>query len=72
MANNFEPVLITSTDLLRLSYCSIGTRLWFRRVGLDWDQFLAEGLMSDEVEAVTDDAMAIELINKVRKMKGIE
>lgn len=70
MANS-DSVLITPTDLLRVNYCSLGVRLWFRRVGLDWDKFLYEGLTSDEVEAVTDDAMVMDLIAKVRTLKEI-
>lgn len=67
-----NPILINPTDLLRVKYCSLGTRLWFRKMGLDWDRFLREGLLSDEVEA-TGDAMAIDLVKKIRAIReGVE
>lgn len=66
-----KPIIITSTDLLRVNYCAIGTRLWFRRLGLDWLGFLTQGLSSEEIEA-TGDAMAIALVDKIRQLRGGE
>lgn len=67
-----DPIEITPTDLLLVGYCSVGTRLWCRRVGLDWDKFLTQGLSSDEIEK-TGDAMAIALVDKIKAArKGTE
>lgn len=66
-----KSVTITPTDLLHVNYCSFGARMWFRALGLDWQKFLVEGLPSEEIEA-TGDAMAIDLVAKIKKLRGAE
>lgn len=67
MENN--KIIITPTDLLRVNYCALGTRMWFRKIGLNWEKFLHQGLPSNEI-INTGDAMAIDLIDKIRKSRN--
>ena len=41
--------------------CSRGTRGFFRRHGLDWGRFLAEGIPAEKLSA-TGDAMALRVV----------
>ena len=52
---------VTVQDLRASRLCFQGTRPWFRRHGLDWQAFLAEGLDA-EVLAATGDTLALRVI----------
>lgn len=49
-----------------LNYCNPGARQWFKRNGLNWSEFVRNGL-PDHVLLATNDAMAIAAVNEARK-----
>lgn len=49
-----------------LRYCSRGSRLWFKLHGLDWADFVSNGL-PEETLINTGDAMALAAVNEARK-----
>ena len=53
-----EDLIVTVQDLRASRLCFQGARPWFRRHGLDWQAFLADGLSAD-VLAATGDALAL-------------
>lgn len=59
-------VRITLSDMRGLGYCNRGARAWAERHGIDWRAFRREGLPADVLEG-TGDAMAIRLVNEVRR-----
>ena len=52
---------VTLQDLRASRLCFQGARPWFRRHGLDWQQFLKEGLDAETL-AATGDALALRVI----------
>ena len=57
---------VTIQDLRAARYCLAGVRPWFRRHGLDWQDFLAHGIEADRLRA-TGDA----LVEPVIRIAGI-
>ena len=53
-----EQVKVTMRHMRRLNYCSSGVRRFFAEHGLDYGQFLREGIPAEELMK-TGDAMAI-------------
>lgn len=45
---------VTTQDLRDARYCLAGVRPWFRRHGLDWQDFLAHGIEVDRLRATGD------------------
>jgi len=45
---------VTIQDLRAARYCLAGVRPWFRRHGLDWQDFLAHGIEADRLRATGD------------------
>ena len=45
---------VTIQDLRDARYCLAGVRPWFRRHGLDWQDFLARGIETDRLRATGD------------------
>lgn len=60
-----EPLIIRVGDIRASGICLQGARGWFRRQGLDWQMFLAQGLAA-EVLAATGDALALRVIATAR------
>lgn len=58
-------VTVRVKHLSSLGYCRRGGRKFFKRFGLDWNDFLDHGISSETLEK-TGDAMAIKLIEVVR------
>ncbi|WP_212743447.1 hypothetical protein, partial [Shimia litoralis] len=56
-----DPLIIRVGDIRASGICLQGARGWFRRQGLDWQMFLAQGLAA-EVLAATGDALALRVI----------
>ena len=52
-------------DLRAAKICFGGARPWFRRHGLDWQAFVAEGIAADRLEA-TGDALAFRVTAEAR------
>ena len=61
-----EDLIITVQDLRASRICLQGARPWFRRHGLDWQAFLANGISADRL-AATGDALALRVIAQARK-----
>jgi hypothetical protein len=45
---------VTIQDLRDARYCLAGVRPWFRRHGLNWQDFLAHGIEADRLRATGD------------------
>lgn len=60
-----EPVKVTMRHIREARMCSKGARAFFETHGLDWQEFLREGIDSDKLEA-TGDIMALNVV-KVAK-----
>ncbi len=64
-----EPVIvIRSNDMRRLNYCSRGVRQFFERSGLDYADFLRNGIPSDQL-AATNNAMILKVIEAAREQQ---
>lgn len=48
------PLRVTIQDLRAARYCLAGVRPWFRRHGLDWQDFLDRGIEADVLRATGD------------------
>lgn len=58
--------IVTIEHAKRLNMCSRGIRQWFEINGLDYSQFLKEGLPASQVEA-TNNALAIKVAAMARE-----
>ena len=45
---------VTIQDLRAARYCLAGVRPWFRRHGLDWQDFLERGIAAERLRATGD------------------
>ena len=61
-----ETLIVRAEDIRAARLCFQGARPWFRRHGLDWQAFLAEGLPA-EVLAATGDVLALRVIAETEK-----
>ena len=52
---------VTMRHIREARMCSKGTRAFFEAHGLDWNEFLREGIDATKLEA-TGDAMAIKVV----------
>ena len=48
------PLCVTIQDLRTARYCLAGVRPWFRRHGLDWQDFLDHGIAAERLTATGD------------------
>lgn len=48
------PLRVTIQDLRAARYCLAGVRPWFRRHGLDWQDFLDRGIEAECLRATGD------------------
>lgn len=53
--------IITMRDIRAVKMCSRGTRAFFIKHDLDWDEFLSEGIEAQKL-LDTGDAMAIKVV----------
>lgn len=58
--------IVTTQDLRAAKICFGGARPWFRRHGLDWSDFVANGVPAATLEA-TGDALAFRVTAEARK-----
>jgi len=63
--------IITITDLRKVGHCARGIKTWFDEKGLNFRQFLAEGI-SVEKFAATGDGNALRALKKLGKIAGGE
>lgn len=61
-------MIIHHSDLRALKYCNNGAREFFNRHGLDWSEFMKNGL-PEEVFTSTGDAMAIRLVEFAKERR---
>jgi hypothetical protein len=59
-------VKVTMADARACKMCARGARAFFRRHGLDWSQFIREGVESD-VLVSTGDAMAPKVVEHAKR-----
>lgn len=62
------PLIITARDMQSKGFCLGGTRRWFHEYGLDFNDFLKNGIPVDDLLA-TGDGMAERLVELVRADK---
>lgn len=62
-------VLRQHLDEMDPRYCANGARRWFARMGLDWAAFVRDGIDA-EVLLATGDAMALKIVEHVRRRYG--
>lgn len=58
-------MIIRMRDIRAAKMCSRGARAWFARHGLDWSEFITNGIDAELVLA-TGDAMAIRVVEVAR------
>lgn len=56
-----EPLILTMRDVRAAKMCSRGTRAWFDRQGLDYSDFLKNGIDAEKFIA-TGDPMALQVV----------
>jgi hypothetical protein len=56
-----EIVIVRMVHIRQAKMCSNGTRDFFNRHGLDWQEFLKEGVDAEKLRA-TGDAMALKVV----------
>lgn len=54
-----------------IGFCGRGTRVWFRRHGLDWGAFVRNGIPASVLLA-TGDALALRVVEHARRMTSGE
>ncbi|UZT28613.1 tail assembly protein [Vibrio phage 033B] len=54
-------MLITIQDIRRIHFCSQGARTFFKRYGLDWNEFVKNGLPEEAILG-TGDQMGIDVV----------
>ena len=62
---------VTLQDLRASRLCFQGARPWFRRHGLDWQDFLANGLDAETL-VQTGDALALRVIAIAEAREAVE
>jgi len=60
---------VYSKDLRQALYCNKGARKWFERHGLDWADFIKNGVDISEIEHI-DDSMMQKIVENVRAKNG--
>lgn len=58
-------LIVRMDDVRSVTMCSRGARAFFKRHGLDWTEFLQNGVSADKLVA-TDDPMALQVVEAVR------
>jgi hypothetical protein len=57
-------------DLRECAYCSRGSRIMAEQIGVDWSDFLKNGVALSHLEPI-DDAMIQVLVNHVKTKNGV-
>ncbi len=60
---------VTHEDIRALKYCNRGARQFFERHGLDWSDFLVNGIGADRLRQI-DDAMAAMAIERAERREA--
>lgn len=62
------PIKVRMEDVRAAKMCSSGARAFFQRHGLDWQEFLRDGIEA-EILVKTGDAMALQVVEVARGRK---
>lgn len=62
---------VYAKDIRAAKLCFGGARSWFRRHGLDWQDFLANGIAAERL-AATGDALAFRVIAIAQEREGCD
>lgn len=65
-----EPLIVTIDHVRAAGMCVQGTRMWFKRHGLDFHTFLREGYDADTLLS-TGDAMAMRVVEYARQTEQV-
>lgn len=60
---------VTVRDIRRLGWCMSGARAWFLQHGLDWRDFVRNGIAEEELLKVGDH-YAVTIVEEVRRGRG--
>ncbi len=60
-----EQILVTMRHVRGANLCSRGSRHWFDKYGLSWNEFLTTGISADRI-AATGDAFAMRVVEIAR------
>lgn len=50
-------MIVKHSDLAAMKFCNRGARQFFERHGLNWQEFITNGIDSSRVEAIDDEMM---------------
>lgn len=64
-----DDFIVTINDIRKTGHCTAGTRRWFAANGLDFREFLKNGMPASLLEE-KGDAMAGEVIAKIRSRRN--
>lgn len=64
-----EDFVITMKDVRAAHHCSAGARAWFKLHGLDWSDFLRNGIAASKMLA-TNDALGVRLVEFVKNRRN--
>ena len=62
-------IKITMYDVRAAEGCSTGARLFFKRYGFDWSDFLKNGIDIEKIEPI-DNAVSKRICKQVREKHG--
>jgi hypothetical protein len=65
-----EDFKITMRDVRAANMCSGGARMFFKQHGLNWSQFVKEGLSASKF-AETGDALGLKLVEITKQKKAL-
>lgn len=63
-----DELIITMNDIRAAKMCARGTRAFFQRHGLDWTDFLKNGIPAEKL-AATGDPMALQVVEVARERR---
>ncbi|HDR1035406.1 hypothetical protein [Pasteurella multocida] len=64
-----EKLMITMQDMRRVSFCASGVEMFFKREGLDFDEFLQNGIDA-QVLLDTGSVFARKCVTEAMKARG--
>lgn len=61
-----DEIMVNMSHVRGINLCSRGSRDWFRKYGLSWDEFLTTGISVTRI-AATGDALALQVVEVARQ-----
>jgi hypothetical protein len=59
-------ILVKHEHMRALKYCNKSARPWFEQHGLDWNEFVKNGIPEEQLIA-TGDALALRVVERARQ-----